>query len=119
VLNPEAGITRDGVIAWQVRDFINVDFVETVSAARAKEIVIMIAAQATTSREPELPDLGGNYVGRDFVILRDWDMNQLRVGDWPSWWLQRRVKNEPTPSQTVTLWVRQDIYESQPFTVGR
>lgn len=117
VLNEEAGITRDGVVAWQVRDFVKAEFVEDVSGARAKEIVMMIAVQpAVDGQTPtELPDLGGDYVGRNFVILRDWDVRQLRPGDLLSWWFQRRLRVDPQPSQVITLWVRQDIYESQPF----
>jgi hypothetical protein len=54
-------------------------------------------------------------VGRNFVVLRDWDTGQFRTEDVLAWWFQRRLRTDARPSQTITLWVRQDIYESQPF----
>ena len=115
VLNPEVGITRDGLVAWQLRDFENVRFVNTVEAARLDEIVIMNEARVSEGENPILlPDLGGSYVGQPFIITQTWNPNTVQGFDFLSWWFQRRVRFEPQPEQVVTLWLRQDVFQGVP-----
>jgi hypothetical protein len=97
----------DGVVAWLVRDFVNATFINDASQARTQEVVILPYAV-------ESPDLGDSYVGQQFVI-RTWWSPQLMVWfDYPAWWLQRRTRTGATPSDTVVLWLRQDVYDGIP-----
>ncbi|MCU0496857.1 MAG: glycosyltransferase family 39 protein [Anaerolineae bacterium] len=109
VIDSERGLTRDGVLAWQLRDFRHTTFVETVEAARAAPIVLMPELEAS-------PDLGGAYVGQRIYLTRNWDPGQLRGLDFLAWWFQRQVRETPQPQLTVMLWVRRDIYESAPIS---
>lgn len=109
VTDAQSGLTRNGVLAWQLRDFRNTRFVETVEAARASQIVIMLEVANP-------PDLGGAYVGQRVYITRNWDPGQLRDLDFLAWWFQRMVRDNPQPDLAVMLWVRRDIYESAPIS---
>lgn len=107
VLNPSTGLTRDSVVAWLVRDFKKVTFATDMNGARAAKVIIM-----TQQPVEERPDLGGSYVGQGFNIMSDWQLNSLQGLDVIAWWFQRRVRTVPQPVQSVTLWVRIDVYES-------
>jgi hypothetical protein len=109
VENPATGLTRDGVVAWVLRDFRRTTFVSDVNAARTAEIVVM-------QQQSDDPDLGGSYVGQPFTIVNQWDVTSQRGFDFISWWFQRQVRVQPVPAQEIVLWVRMDIYESVPFT---
>lgn len=98
----------DGVVAWLLRDFPNARFVPDVAAARAQEIVLLPVAL-------ENPDLGGSYVGQRFVVTSTWNTRDVRVLDFLGWWLQRRTRTGGVPSETMVLWLRQDVYNGVPF----
>jgi hypothetical protein len=108
VQDASVGLARDGVVAWILRDFRNVSFVNSVEEARSDEIIIM-------RPQAEEPDLGGSYVGQPFTITNEWDTTTLRGFDFISWWFQRQTRTQPVPLQDVVLWVRLDIYESVPL----
>lgn len=101
----------DSILAWLIRDYIDVRFISDVSEARAQEIVLLPALA-------ELPDLGGAYVGQDFIISRGWNTSSLEGFDFIPWWLHRRTRVPALPTQTVVLWLRQDIYDGVPFEAG-
>lgn len=98
----------DGVIAWMVRDYTNARFITDPNEARAQEIVLL-----PMLAEP--PALGGAYVGQDFIISRGWNLTTLYGLDVLAWWMQRRTRFPELPSQTMILWLRQDIYDGVPF----
>ncbi len=93
-----------GVIAWLLRDFEDVHYVVDPAEARAQEVVLMPA-----SAEP--PQLGGSYVGQNFVIARTWTPNTLLGFDLIPWWTQRRVRVGAVAQPDYVLWLRQDIYD--------
>lgn len=102
----------NGLVAWLARDFHNTAFINDVQEARGAEIVLL----------PELaepPDLGGAYVGQPFTVLRSWGIGSLQGFDWLPWWVVRGARVRPAPFQQMALWVRQDIYESEPFLPRR
>jgi 4-amino-4-deoxy-L-arabinose transferase-like glycosyltransferase len=103
VLAPE-----DGVIAWTVRDYTNTQFITDSNEARTQEIALL-----PMLAEP--PDLGGAYVGQDFVISRGWNLQTVYGLDVLSWWMQRRTRFPELPTETMVLWLRQDIYDGVPF----
>jgi Dolichyl-phosphate-mannose-protein mannosyltransferase len=103
VLAPE-----DGIIAWTVRDYINTQFITDGNEARTQEIAILPMLA-------ESPTLGGAYVGQDFIVSRSWNLQTLQGLDILGWWMQRRTRFPDLPSQTMVLWLRQDIYDGAPF----
>jgi hypothetical protein len=108
VLNPAAGLTVDGAVAWVVRDFENVSFVNAPAEAQGERVVI------ATDQGSDIA-LGGSYVGRPFIGITAWDPSTLRGLDVLAWWFQRIVRQQPTALLPLALYVRMDIYESVPF----
>lgn len=109
LLEIRAQADADGIIAWLLRDFENLTLIEDTSAARLAPVVVL---------EPSIdgvPDLGAAYVGQDFVITQGWSAaNGLDGVDFLPWWTVREVRYLPFDSEQITLWVRQDIYDSEP-----
>jgi hypothetical protein len=97
-----------GIVGWLLRDFVNVNYITQPTEARAQEVALL-------SFQPEPPELGGNYVGQDFVIQRGWRMAGLEGFDFLPWWMQRRTRVPELPLQTMVLWLRQDIYDGASF----
>ncbi len=95
---------EDGIIAWTLRDFENATYVSDPAGARTREVVIAPMTE-------EAPDLGGNYVGQDIVISRDWNLDSLTAQGLMAWWLQRRTRVPAQTAQQVVLWLRQDVYD--------
>jgi hypothetical protein len=93
-----------GIIGWILRDFNNVQYMTQPTEGRAQEVVLLPMLA-------EMPDLGGDYVGQDFIIERGWQMNSLHGFDFLTWWMQRRARNPALPTTSMVLWLRQDIYD--------
>jgi len=87
------------VLAWHLRDFRNVRFVEKLSPAIETPVVITLA-------EEKEPTLGGSYVGQDFTVQATWNPQGLTRTERLRWLLYREA---PTPvnSRKVVLWVKQ------------
>lgn len=104
---PETAITAmapdDGIVAWLLRDFTNAIFVNYVTAAKGQGIVLLPSSYTE-------PDLGGAYVGTTVSITNSWEYRSISVLSFPAWWLQRRTLTSDLPSDAMTLWLRQDIY---------
>lgn len=122
VVDPAAGITEDSILAWTLRDFVNVQYVADVRSARAAEFVIM--AQPTDAEPPLVDengvirpniDLGGSYVGDLYWLHKTWSRTLLQGFDFVAWFFQRQVRVEPAFATPVLLWVRVDIYNRAPF----
>lgn len=104
-----AVVPDDGIIAWQLRDFTELTYADDPSTARLAQVAIL------SGDVPEI-DLGGSYVGQPFVITRTWSSaGSLEGFDFLPWWLTRDVRVNPFNGDVITLWVRQDIYDSEPF----
>jgi len=112
VRDPASGVTEDGLLGWMLKDQ-RVEFVDTLGEARAKPFVIVSDDMLETTLTPEL---GGSYVGQRFVLAKKWDTSTLLGLDFLPWWMQRQTRSKPYAAQTVTLWVRQDVFESVPVT---
>jgi uncharacterized protein (TIGR03663 family) len=108
LLDREAGISDDGLIAWLLRDFDDARFVETLGEAAQDEIVLLPMMS-------EDPDLGGSYVGQSFAIRSYGTENQLTPFDWLSWFTQRSSRNYTATSDTSVLWLRIDVYDGSPI----
>jgi len=112
VRDPANGVTENGLLGWLLKDQ-RVEYVDTLGEASAKPFVIVSSAYLETSLSP---DLGGSYVGQRFILSKDWNTGTLIGADVMPWWLQRQTRSKPYPVQTVTLWVRQDVFESVPVS---
>lgn len=112
-----AGLTRDSLLGWALRDFPQARFVADAQAARGDEIIIAPQGDAAAIAEGGGPtfDLGGPYVGQDFPMARVWRGDQFQTLDVFAWMLQRRVRVGAQVDSGVILWVRQDIFDSVPF----
>jgi len=96
----------DGIIAWELRDFPNTTYIQTVEEGRTLPIVLL--PDSLTE-----PDLGGAYVGQKFTLTHVWSGN-LPGFDALPWWVMRRVRPPLfSPSQVYILWVRQDVFDGQ------
>jgi hypothetical protein len=104
VVLDDENILEGDVLSWVLRDFENAQFVEDVSLARSEQIII-------APNYEESPDLGGNYVGQNVVLTREWDPSTLSVQGFGAWWYQRKTRVPPQPMQEAVLWLRQDIYD--------
>lgn len=100
----------DGLLAWLLRDYTNTTFISQVESAYFGEIVILPVNGDTEST----PDLGASYVGQTFTIGEDWQLGNTGF-DFVPWWATRDVRFPPFPTLEVILWVRQDIYDSEPY----
>ena len=90
-------------MAWLLRDFPNTTFITDPTAAKGQGVVLL---PSTIDK----PDLGGAYVGHTVAISNKWDFSSLTVLSFPAWWLQRRTLTADVPSDSITMWLRQDIY---------
>lgn len=112
VRDAASGVTEDGLLGWLLKDQ-RVEFVDSLDEARAKPFVIVPDGYFEENLEP---DLGGSYVGQKFVLSKAWSPNTLLGADVLTWWLQRQTRSQPYAVQSVTLWVRQDVFEGAPIT---
>ncbi|MEQ8673484.1 MAG: hypothetical protein RLP44_27390 [Aggregatilineales bacterium] len=99
----------DSLIGWLLRDFPDVVYVTDSSAAYQQEVIILAGHNTEV-------DLGGSYVGRPISLTRVWSPSAVLNGfDFLPWLLSRDVRAEPGASDLMTLWVRQDVYDSVPY----
>jgi hypothetical protein len=111
-------VEENSVVAWQLRDFPNARFVDTVTDAATEQIVLLPAPDPPTSTAPNsaiLPDLGASYVGQRFVLSYTWSTDTMRGLDFVPWWVVRATRVDPVPADVMVLWVRQDIYDGEPY----
>ncbi|MEP6988500.1 MAG: hypothetical protein ABI970_23055, partial [Chloroflexota bacterium] len=93
----------DGVVAWLLRDFPNTTFITDATAAKGQGVVLLPSTM-------DKPDLGGAYVGHTVAVSNGWDFRSIGLLNLPAWWLQRRTLTGDLPSDSITMWLRQDIY---------
>ena len=85
---------ENSMIAWLLRDFDNVTFVDDMAQAAAAEIVL-------TSDSNIAPDLGGSYLGQTFDVASSWDFGTLQGLDILPWWSAAVVRPSTQPVCSV------------------
>lgn len=90
--------TGDDVLAWYLRDFVNVTFTEQLGAQVTTPAVITVE-----SEQP--PALGGAYAGTDFVLRTRLLPERPNETDWIRW-LVIRSGMLAQPDVRVVLWVQ-------------
>lgn len=99
---------RDGVAAWLLRDFQNITFISDAGSGFQQQVVLL-------QGQADDVTLGGSYVGQPISLTRVWSADQVLKGfDFLPWLLSRDVRADPASSTLMTLWVRQDVYDSAP-----
>ena len=104
----------DSIIGWLLREFHRTRYVDSAQAARGDQLVVIPANMAPIGFDDEL-DLGAAYVGQSRVVLQGWSARDLRGFDMLAWWSSRQTRVQPYAMHQVMLFVRQDIYDGQPF----
>jgi uncharacterized protein (TIGR03663 family) len=87
-------------LAWYLRDFDHVTFVDQLSPLIDTPVVIAPA-------EEQEPTLGAQYSGQDFVLTSSWKPQGLSWSDLLEWLFYRRV-HTPVQTDSVILWVKQE-----------
>jgi hypothetical protein len=95
-----------GVLAWALRDFVDVTF-EPQGDPTVSTIMVVTPAAG------EHPALGSAYVGQDFVLIRQWAPQRLSFEGFARWVMYRQA-DTPSAEQRVILWVREDVYRLVP-----
>lgn len=104
---PIAVQTDDAIVAWLLRDFTNVRRIGDPSEAAGANVVLL---PGMAGEDVADPNLGGNYVGQDFILGRGWSLASLRPQDALTWWLEREAPIRPVPQNAYVLWLRADLY---------
>lgn len=112
LLTVYAQTAEDSPTAWALRDYPNAVFITSAGDARAQPIALL-------PLQADPPDLGGSYVGQQFIVSRSWDPRTMQASDLLAWWLQRRVRAGQAAAEPLVLWLRQDIYDGMPFDGGQ
>lgn len=99
----------DGLVGWLLRDFSNTVYITDSNEAYQQQVILLSGQDTET-------DLGGSYVGRPVNLYRVWSPSAVLQGfDFLPWLISRDVRAEPADSGFMTLWVRQDVYDSVPY----
>lgn len=98
-----ARVPDDGALAWALRRHPNTTFVGGLGPEVRSAVVI--APQI----EPE-PVLGASYIGKDLITRRAWSLDSLSWRDMIMWLYRGASRVPPAPSETIMLWVRNDVY---------
>jgi hypothetical protein len=104
-LPPNSG--DDSPLAWLLRHYDNVKYVNSLDASISAPLVI-------GPRPLSEAVLGGNYVGQDFATYNDWKLGSLRNWDVVAWLYDRTTRVAATAEGKIVLWVRADVYGLQP-----
>ena len=102
----ERGISRDGLVAWLLRDYPQARFAPVAAQAKGQPIVLMADDEAQAAQ------LQGDYVGQRFVLRRSWSLADASLWDLPAWWTQSlRREGSQSRADALMLWLRQDVYD--------
>ncbi|MBN1430762.1 MAG: hypothetical protein JXB07_20500 [Anaerolineae bacterium] len=97
----------NGALAWALRNFKDVTYVEQITPEVQTIIVITPADSAD-------PQLGSSYVGQDLVIVRQWGPGRLTPDQFIHWAFYRTTSDSSVREMRVILWVREDVYRLIP-----
>lgn len=90
-------------VAWLLRDFAEIEYVNAFSSAITAPIVI-------TPELAEPPQLGAGYVGEGFRTYSTWDRGSMPYWDFVPWLMARETRYGPVSGGAMVLWVRADVY---------
>ena len=94
---------NDSPLAWALRNFSNVEYVNGVGVETETQAIIVPFDQ-----RDQVP--GADYVGQDFIVGERWQIGDLAWLDLVAWLSVRETR---FPSQTddhYMLWIRNDVY---------
>ncbi|MAU09251.1 MAG: hypothetical protein CL607_05475 [Anaerolineaceae bacterium] len=101
-------LEQDGLVGWLLRDYPNTEYVGTFAEAARHPIVLLPEVNF------DMLSLGGDYVGQPFEILQPSLAYDVNVVDSVAWMGQRRLRSLIGEQYSVSLWLRQDVYDGLP-----
>jgi predicted membrane-bound mannosyltransferase len=93
----------DGSVAWALRNFPNVHYVNGVGVETTTQAVLV-------PYENRNDLLGDDYVGQDFALGTAWSLSDLSWLDMVPWLNTRETRFKPVVDARYMLWVRSDVY---------
>lgn len=94
---------NDTPLAWDLRNFPSVDYVNSVGIETDTQAVIVPYDQRHVI-------LGADYVGQDFALSKTWQLSSLGWTDFMAWLSLRESRIQPIDQDRVMMWVRKDVY---------
>ena len=91
----------DGLLGWELREFPNAHFVDSLALAKNSPIVL-------TSSVVSEPELGSAYVGESYGAQSHSVSADLTLQNLLNWWMYRTWPSEF--SRRVDMWTRVDIH---------
>jgi hypothetical protein len=110
---------RDGLVAWQLRDFDHLTFYDDISMAKGDGIIVATmdnSAPFSANPTSQTPDLGGSYVGQRVRLSRAWTPSTIGPFSLLEWWTQYNVNAPIFIPDDAVIWLRQDIYSGPSAT---
>ncbi|MBN2306343.1 MAG: hypothetical protein JXQ72_17805 [Anaerolineae bacterium] len=98
-----------GALAWALRDFLNVTFVDGVGPEVATAAVLMPVIF------PQ-PRMGADYVGKDLIIRQAWSAASLFWKDAIMWFYRGDSQIKPVTGEAYMIWIRKDVYGVEQVT---
>jgi hypothetical protein len=98
VVQPDAS----DLLVWTFRDYEGAAFDPSPGSATSTPMIVTPLIEGN-------PAFGADYVGQDFVIVRQWSPAGLDAAGLLKWWIYRSAPTPPEEARAV-LWVREDIY---------
>ncbi|MCD4686285.1 MAG: glycosyltransferase family 39 protein [Anaerolineae bacterium] len=98
-----AWLPDDGALAWALRDYPNVQYVDGVGPEVDTALVLL----------PEMVQpipLGGDYISKDLITREAWSADTLSWKDMLMWLYKSDTAQRPTIAEVLRLWVRNDVY---------
>lgn len=96
----------DGALAWALREFPHVRFVDQLDPFTTTPVVI---AYDTDPR----PMLGTEYIGQRLELDAHWELGWLQWTDAGSWLFARRTRFDPQVVNPYRLWIDKTLYDVQ------
>lgn len=94
---------NDTPLAWSLRNFPHVKYVNSVGVETDTQAVIVPFEEQDTI-------LGADYVGQDYILSQSWRLSYLNWTDFLAWLSLRETRIQPLDDEWIMLWVRKDVY---------
>ncbi len=98
-----AQVPDDGALAWALRDFTHVTFVNGVGPEVSSAAVLVPQGASHTA-------MGADYLGKDLITRRAWDIETVSWKDVLMWVYRNDSNWKPVTSEQLMLWIRKDVY---------
>lgn len=98
-----AWLPDDGAIAWALRDYPHVRYVDGVGPEVSTALVLMPETFAPVA-------MGRDYISKDLITREAWSADTLSWKDMLMWLYKSDSAQRPAIAEVLRLWVRNDVY---------